>query len=79
MIKTRLTEQIADGGGTVDIAGRPTKLGVPPHVVAGIDQHISLGRAGTPADATGAVYLLCRPESDYVTGETLVCSGGLSL
>jgi 3-oxoacyl-[acyl-carrier protein] reductase len=24
------------------------------------------------------VYLLCIPESDYVSGQTLLCSGGLT-
>jgi 3-oxoacyl-[acyl-carrier protein] reductase len=24
------------------------------------------------------VYLLCIPESDYVSGQTLMCSGGLT-
>jgi 3-oxoacyl-[acyl-carrier protein] reductase len=79
MIRTRLTEQRTDGDGTVEIEGRPLKLGVPPEVVAGIEERISLGRAGTPADAAGSVYLLCSPESDYITGETLICSGGLNL
>lgn len=27
------------------------------------------------ADAAGAVYLLCTPESDYVGAQTLVCGG----
>jgi 3-oxoacyl-[acyl-carrier protein] reductase len=79
MIRTRLTEAVEGGDGIVEIAGRTLKLGVPPEVVAGIEQRISLGRAGNPSDAAGAVYLLCSPESDYITGETLVCSGGLSL
>jgi 3-oxoacyl-[acyl-carrier protein] reductase len=28
--------------------------------------------------AAGAVYLFGIPESDYVSGQTLVCSGGLT-
>ena len=43
------------------------------------EQMIPLGRAGTPTDAAGAVYLLCIPESDYVSAQTLVCSGGLMI
>ena len=38
---------------------------------------IPLGRTGLPEEAAGAVYLLCAPESDYITGQVLVCSGGL--
>lgn len=33
---------------------------------------------GTPEEAAGAVYLLCIPESDYVSGQTLMCTGGLT-
>ena len=42
------------------------------------DLHDLLGRGGTPDEAAGAVYLFCIPESDYVSGQTLVCSGGLT-
>jgi len=38
---------------------------------------IPLGRAGTPADAAGAIYLFCAPESDYISGEVVVAAGGL--
>jgi 3-oxoacyl-[acyl-carrier protein] reductase len=38
-----------------------------------------LGRPGTVQEAAGAVYLFCIPESDYVTGEILLASGGLVL
>lgn len=40
---------------------------------------IPLGRAGTVTDASGAVYLLCVPESDYLSDEVLVCGGGWSM
>jgi 3-oxoacyl-[acyl-carrier protein] reductase len=40
---------------------------------------IPLGRTGTLGDAAGAVYLLCLPESDYISGQTIVCGGGLEL
>jgi 3-oxoacyl-[acyl-carrier protein] reductase len=79
LIKTRMTEQTADNGGTVDIGGRQLKYGVNPELMARMEQSIALGRAGTPADAAGAVYLLCTPESDYISGETLICSGGFNV
>jgi 3-oxoacyl-[acyl-carrier protein] reductase len=41
-----------------------------------LEAGIPLGRAGTPAEAAGAVYLFCLPESDYISGQTVVCSGG---
>ena len=37
---------------------------------------IALGRFGTPDDGAGAVYLLCLPESDFISGQTLICAGG---
>ena len=38
--------------------------------------NISLGRPGQVAEAAGAVYLLCLPEADYITGQVLICDGG---
>lgn len=37
---------------------------------------IPLGRAGTVSEASGAAYLLCTPEADYITGQILVCARG---
>ena len=77
LIKTRLTGNAADGG-TANIEGRDIKVGVNPDLMAAMERGIPLGRGGTPEEAAGAVYLLCIPESDYVSGQTLVCSGGLT-
>jgi 3-oxoacyl-[acyl-carrier protein] reductase len=38
---------------------------------------IPLGLAGVPEEAAGPVHLLCNPESDCITGQVIVCSGGL--
>jgi 3-oxoacyl-[acyl-carrier protein] reductase len=76
LIKTRLTEAPADGEATIDVQGREIKVGVNPQLLAAMEQMIPLGRAGTPAEAAGAVYLLCIPESDYVSAQTLICGGG---
>ncbi|MDE1675261.1 SDR family NAD(P)-dependent oxidoreductase [Nocardia gipuzkoensis] len=75
-IKTRLTAATADSDTTIDIEGRQVKVGVNPKILAAAEAMIPLGRAGTPAEAAGAVYLLCSPESDYVSGQVLVCGGG---
>lgn len=77
LIKTRLTEASADGDATVDIEGREIKVGVNPMILQAAQHIAPLGRLGTPEEAAGAVYLLCLPESDYITGEVLACSGGL--
>ena len=76
-IKTRLTVS-ADSDATEIIDGREIKVGVNPDLMAAMERMIPLGRGGSPDEAAGAVYLLCIPESDYVTGQTLMCSGGLT-
>ncbi|MGO4841148.1 SDR family oxidoreductase, partial [Rhizobiaceae sp. 2RAB30] len=40
---------------------------------------IPLGRIGTPAEAADGVYLFCIPESNYISGQVLVVSGGLAI
>ena len=78
LIKTRLTETPAGGDGTIDVAGNEIKVGVNPSLLAAMEQMVPLGRGGTPAEAAGAVYLFCIPESDYVSAQTLICGGGFS-
>ncbi|MDR3065509.1 MULTISPECIES: SDR family NAD(P)-dependent oxidoreductase [Comamonas] len=77
LIKTRLTHSTANGE-TANIGGRDIKVGVNPGLMAAMEQAIPLGRAGTPDEAAGAVYLFCQPESDYISGQTLMCTGGLT-
>jgi len=77
LIKTRLTEAGADEQATIDIDGREIKVGVNPMLLQAAQHIAPLGRLGTPQEAAGAVYLMCLPESDYITGEVLACSGGL--
>jgi 3-oxoacyl-[acyl-carrier protein] reductase len=76
-IQTRLTASTVDAA-TANIEGREIKVGVNPGLLAMMEQSIPLGRGGTPEEAAGAVYLLCTPESDYVSGQTLMCTGGLT-
>jgi len=77
-IKTRLTEATADGNATAEIEGREIKVGINPDLMTMLERSIPLGRAGTPQEAAGSVYMFCIPESDYVSGQTLICSGGLT-
>ena len=79
LITTRLTQATADGDATIAVQGREVKVGVSPALLTAMQQTIPLGRPGTPAEAAGAVYLLCIPESDYISAQTLVCGGGFSL
>jgi 3-oxoacyl-[acyl-carrier protein] reductase len=78
LIMTRLTESSAQAlePATIDIAGQQIKVGVNPQVLRNAESMIPLGRGGTPEEAAGAVYLFCIPESNYVSGQVLVCGGG---
>ena len=76
LIMTRLTEAPAHGGATIDISGREIAVGVRPEVLKNAEQLIPLGRGGRPEEAAGSVYLFCIPESNYVSGQTLVVAGG---
>ena len=75
LIRTRLTEAPA-GAGAIEVAGREIKVGVNPDVMKSLEAGIPLGRGGTPEEAAGAVYLFCIPESNYISGQVVVCSGG---
>ena len=79
MIKTRLTEASAGGDASIDVEGRKIKVGVNPDLLEMMERTIPLGRGGTPEEAAGSVYLLCIPESNYVSGQTLICGGGISI
>jgi 3-oxoacyl-[acyl-carrier protein] reductase len=76
MIRTRLTELPAGENATIDIAGNQIKVGINPDVLKLMEHMIPLGRGGTPEEAAGAVYLFCIPESNYISGEVVICSGG---
>ncbi|MFC4947910.1 SDR family NAD(P)-dependent oxidoreductase [Pseudonocardia sp. GCM10023141] len=76
LIRTRLTEAAAGGDAEIDVQGNKIKVGVNPALLGAMEKMIPLGRAGTPAEAAGSVYLLCLPESDYVSAQTLICGGG---
>ncbi len=76
-IETRLTVATGEGA-TANIDGREIKVGINRELKEAMERTIPLGRAGSPEDAAGAVYLFCIPESDYVSGQTLLCSGGVT-
>lgn len=78
LIKTRLTEAVAGEGNTatIDIAGNEIKVGVNPQLMKNIEAMIPMGRGGTPVEAAGSVYIMCIPESNYVSGQVLVVGGG---
>ncbi|ADU99565.1 SDR family oxidoreductase [Alicycliphilus denitrificans] len=78
LIRTRMTEVTGSADAAIQVEGREIKVGVNPGLMAMLERSIPLGRAGTPEEAAGAAYLFCIPESDYVSGQTVLCTGGLT-
>ncbi|MEG0859230.1 MAG: SDR family oxidoreductase [Pseudomonas sp.] len=76
-IETRQTQPVEGDPNFINIEGREIKVGISPAIVEQSKSMIPLGRPGTTEEAAGAVYLFCIPESDYVSGQVLVCGGGL--
>ena len=44
-----------------------------------LSERIPLGRRGNPTDLDGAVVFLASAASQYVTGQTLLVDGGISV
>ena len=76
LIKTRLTDAVAGEGASISVGGHDIKVGVSANLMKNIEANIPVGRAGTPEEAAGAVYLMCVPESNYISGQVLICGGG---
>jgi 3-oxoacyl-[acyl-carrier protein] reductase len=77
IIETRLTQPLTGDAATIEVQGRRISVGVQPKVLDWVKTACPLGRAGTPEEAANAVLFFCSPLSDYVTGEVLICGGGL--
>jgi len=76
LIETRLTQPLGPGA-KINVKGRDIAVGVPQAVHDSAAASIPLGRPGTPDEAAGPVLFFCSPLSDYVTGETVIASGGM--
>jgi 3-oxoacyl-[acyl-carrier protein] reductase len=76
-IVTRMTQAVEGGPLRLDVSGRQLPAGIPKQEVQRLEAAIPLGRGGTPEEAAGAVFLLCCPEADYITGQVLMVTGGL--
>ena len=77
IIETRLTQVIQESGTFIDVGGRKIAAGIRPDTLEVVKKICPLGRPGTPEEAAGAVLFFCSPLSDYVTGEVLLCGGGM--
>ncbi|HTU43710.1 MAG TPA: SDR family NAD(P)-dependent oxidoreductase [Bryobacteraceae bacterium] len=77
LIDTRLIKPMDDPQTAISIGEKQVRVGMQAQVREQAARMIPLGRLGTPEDAANAVFFFCSPLSDYVTGEVLVCSGGI--
>jgi 3-oxoacyl-[acyl-carrier protein] reductase len=77
LIDTRLIKPMEDAETNIAIGERQVHVGMQAQVREQATKMIPLGRLGTPEDAANTVFFFCSPLSDYVTGEVLVCSGGI--
>jgi 3-oxoacyl-[acyl-carrier protein] reductase len=77
LIQTRLVQDLNAPGASMEMHGHQIRLGVQPNLLESVKSACPLGRLGTPEEAAGAVLFFCSPLSDYVTGEVLICGGGL--
>jgi len=77
-IETRLTEA-TDEKKQIDVNGNAIPVGIPSKMARGMAMMIPLGRPGTPEEAANGVYLFCTPESDYISGQTVIVGGGLTI
>lgn len=78
-IETRLTQIYNDSAPRIDIGATAIRAGVPAATLEALKTMVPIGRAGTPQEAAGSVFLFCSPDSDYVSGEVLQVGGGLGL
>lgn len=77
LIETRLIQPMQGAQDEISIGARQVRVGMQEQVREQALKTIPLGRLGTPEDAANAVFFFCSPLSDYVTGEVLVCGGGV--
>jgi 3-oxoacyl-[acyl-carrier protein] reductase len=77
LIETRLVQPLDNANANMEMHGHQIRLGVQRSLLESVKEACPLGRLGTPEEAAGAVLFFCSPLSDYVTGEVLICGGGL--
>jgi len=76
LINTRMVQPLGGADASLKVAGHDIKIGVQPEMIELARQSCALKRIGSPDEAAGAVFFMCSPLSDYVTGEVLIAGGG---
>jgi 3-oxoacyl-[acyl-carrier protein] reductase len=76
LINTRMVQPLGGADASLSVGGHDIKIGVQPEMIELARQSCALKRIGSPDEAAGAVFFMCSPLSDYVTGEVLIAGGG---
>jgi 3-oxoacyl-[acyl-carrier protein] reductase len=76
LIETRLIQPLT-AKSKIEVKGQEIRVGVQQAMLEKVISASPLGRAGTVEEAAGAVMFFCSPLSDFVTGEVLMCTGGM--
>lgn len=79
-----LAQELAGRGITVNVVApgfiqTDMTSALPADVTAAMMQQIPLGRFGQPDDVAKAVVFLCSDAAAYITGQTLVVDGGMTM
>jgi 3-oxoacyl-[acyl-carrier protein] reductase len=74
-VETRLTAA-KEGAETIERGGEAIQLGIPEQMRQMASMLIPLGRAASPAEAAGGIFLLCTPWANYIHGQVLHVTGG---
>jgi len=74
-VETRLTAA-KEGAETIERGGEAIQLGIPEQMRQMASAIIPLGRAASPAEAAGGIFILCTPWANYIHGQVLHITGG---
>jgi 3-oxoacyl-[acyl-carrier protein] reductase len=77
LIDTRLIQPMDHAEAQITVGEKQVRVGMQAAAREQMQKQIPLGRLGTPEEAADAVFFFCSPLSDYVTGEVLICGGGV--
>lgn len=75
-VETRLTASSDEGGEIFTLGDVEVPLGIPGRNRERASTVIPLGRGARPEEAAGAIFFLCSPWSNFVTGQVLTVNGG---
>jgi 3-oxoacyl-[acyl-carrier protein] reductase len=74
-VETRLTAA-KEGAEQIEREGQQIQLGIPEQMRQMASAIIPLGRAATPQEAAGGIFILCTPWANYIHGQVLHVTGG---